>query len=281
MHTRVRTAGWVLKWGRICIISGAFSAADTAWAQSSAVDVGEASRLRKIVPAEALERSADEQYRALLGNARQAGRLVPSTDPRAQRLRAIAADLLPHVEQWNPQARQWRWEVALIDQPTINAFCMPGGKIAFFTGIVDQLKLTDDEIAVIMGHEMAHALREHARERVAKEQLTGVGASLLAGLLGLGDLGRSAIGAGAQLMSLKFSRDDEIEADRVGLEISTRAGYHPRAGVSLWKKMQAAQRGAPAQWLSTHPSGDRRVQEMQALQDKLMPLYRQAPQRSR
>lgn len=256
-------------------------AADMAWSQAPAVDVGEASRLRKIVPAEALERAADQQYRALLTSARQAGRLVPATDPRAQRLRAIAADLLPHVEQWNPQARQWRWEVALIDQPTINAFCMPGGKIAFFTGIVDQLKLTDEEIAVIMGHEMAHALREHARERVAKEQLTGVGASLLAGLLGLGDLGRSALGAGAQLMSLKFSRDDEIEADRVGLEISTRAGYHPRAGVSLWQKMQAAQKGAPAQWLSTHPSGDRRVQEMRALQERLMPLYRQAPQRSR
>ena len=253
----------------------------TVGAQAPAVDVGEASRLRKLVPAQVLEQTALDQYRALLARAQEAGRLVPPEDPRAQRLRSIASDLLPHVEQWNPDARRWRWEVSLIDQPVINAFCMPGGKIAFFTGIIDQLKLTDDEIAVIMGHEMAHALREHARERVAKEQLTGLGASLVAGLLGLGDLGRSALGAGAQLMTLKFSRDDEVEADRVGLEISSRAGYHPRAGVSLWRKMQAAQKGAPPQWLSTHPSGDRRIQEMQALQEQLMPLYRQAPQRSR
>jgi predicted Zn-dependent protease len=250
-------------------------------AQAPAVDVGEASRLRKLVPAEALERAAEEQFQGLVTQARQAGRLVPPSDPRAQRLRSIAQALLPHVAQWNSAARGWRWEVALIDQPVINAFCMPGGKIAFFTGIIDQLRLSDEEIAVIMGHEMAHALREHARERVAKEQLTGMGASLIAGLLGLGDLGRVALGTGAQLMSLKFSRDDEVEADRVGLEISSRAGFHPAAGVSLWRKMQQAQKGAPPQWLSTHPSGDRRVQEMRALQEQLLPLYRQAPQRSR
>jgi len=251
------------------------------YAQTPAVDVGEASRLRKLVPAQELERLAEEQFRGLLAQARQSGRLVSASDPRAVRLRGIAQDLLPHVAQWNPAARGWRWEVALIDQPSINAFCMPGGKIAFFTGIIDQLRLSDEEIAVIMGHEMAHALREHARERVAKEQLTGIGASLLAGLLGLGDLGRAALGTGAQLMSLKFSRDDEVEADRVGLEISTRAGFHPRAGVSLWRKMQQAQKGASPQWLSTHPSGEQRIQEMQALQEQLLPLYRQAPQRSR
>lgn len=259
--------------GLVCSVS--------AWAQAPAVDVGEASRLRKLVPAEALERSAEEQFRALQAQARQVGRLVPPNDPRLQRLRTIAQALLPHTTQWNPAARTWRWEVILIDQPTVNAFCMPGGKIAFFTGIIDQLRLTDDEIAAIMGHEMAHALREHARERVAKEQLTGMGASLLSGLLGLGDLGRVAVGTGAQLMGLKFSRDDEVEADRVGLEIAARAGYHPAAGVTLWRKMQQAQRGTAPQWLSTHPSGERRVQDMMALQEQLMPVYRQAPQRSR
>ncbi len=137
----------------------------------------------------------------------------------------------------------------LIGSKQINAFCMPGGKIAFYTGILDQLKLSDDEAAMVMGHEMAHALREHARARLAKTQATSMGLSLGAQLLGLGDLGNVAANLGTQLLSLKFSRSDETEADLVGLEMAARGGYNPnppsRSG-ARWAKPPATRAGSPS-----------------------------------
>jgi predicted Zn-dependent protease len=153
---------------------------------------------------------------------------------------------------------------------------MPGGKIAFYSGILDQLQLTDDEVAQIMGHEIAHALREHARERMGKSAATSIGAGLLSQVLGLGDLGRTVTNYGAELLTLKFSRDNETEADLVGLELAARAGYDPRAGVTLWRKMQAASKGAPPQWLSTHPAGDTRITDIEKALPRVMPIYERA-----
>ena len=197
------------------------------------VDVGDASRLRQLVPAETLEGAATQQYSQMLAQARAKNALAPDNHPQLQRLRAIARRLVPFTTQWNPRARDWRWEVNLIGSKDINAFCMPGGKIAFYTGILEQLKLTDDEAAMVMGHEMAHALREHARAQMAKSQATNIGLRLGAQLLGLGDLGNVAASLGGQLLSLKFSRGDESDADLVGLEMAARAGYNPQAGVTL------------------------------------------------
>jgi predicted Zn-dependent protease len=191
-------------------------------------------------------------------------------------LRAIAKDIIPFAIAWNPRARDWRWEVNLIGSKQINAFCMPGGKIAFYSGILDQLKLSDDEVAMVMGHEIAHALREHARERMGKNAATGIGASLLSQALGLGQFGQTVTNYGAQLLTLQFSRDDESEADLVGMELAARAGYNPRAGVTLWQKMSAANKGAPPQWLSTHPSGASRIADIEANLPKVMPLYERA-----
>jgi predicted Zn-dependent protease len=153
---------------------------------------------------------------------------------------------------------------------------MPGGKIAFYTGILEQLKLTDDEVAMIMGHEMAHALREHARERMGKQAATNIGLSLGAQLLGLGNTGAQIANMGGQLLSLKFGREDESEADLVGLELAARAGHNPRAGVSLWQKMSAASKGAPPQFLSTHPSGPTRIKDIELNIPKVEPLYERA-----
>ena len=154
---------------------------------------------------------------------------------------------------------------------------MPGGKIAFYTGILDQLKLTEDEAAMVMGHEMAHALREHARERIGKTQATGMGLSVLSQALGLGDLGNVAAKVGTQLLSLKFSREDESEADLVGLELAARSGYQPQAGATLWRKMAAASGGANGKsFLSTHPSGPDRIQQLEANAPKVQGLYEQA-----
>ncbi len=142
------------------LLAAGTTAAGSALAQ---VDVGSASGMRNLVPAETLENSARQQYAQVLADAKSKGALAPDGYPQLQRLHEIAKRLIPHTTQWNPRAREWKWQVNLIGSKQINAWCMPGGKIAFYTGILDQLKLTDDETAMIMGHEMAHALREHAR----------------------------------------------------------------------------------------------------------------------
>ena len=244
------------------------------------VDVGDASRLRQLVPAETLEGAATQQYSQMLAQARAKNALAPDNHPQLQRLRAIARRLVPFTTQWNPRARDWRWEVNLIGSKDINAFCMPGGKIAFYTGILEQLKLTDDEAAMVMGHEMAHALREHARAQMAKSQATNIGLRLGAQLLGLGELGNVAASLGGQLLSLKFSRGDESDADLVGLEMAARAGYHPPAGVTLWQKMSEATGGGGGglAFLSTHPSGPQRIRELEHNVPKVQSLYLAARQ---
>jgi Zn-dependent protease with chaperone function len=154
---------------------------------------------------------------------------------------------------------------------------MPGGKIAFYTGILETLRLTDDEAAMIMGHEMAHALREHGRERIGKTQATGMGLSALSQLMGLGDLGNVAANIGTQLLALQFSREDESEADLVGLELAARSAYVPQAAASLWRKMTAASGGNnSAKFLSTHPSGPDRIRELEANAPKVQGLYDKA-----
>lgn len=242
------------------------------------VDVGSASAMRQLVPAEGLEQAATQQYGQLLEQARAKRALAPDGHPQLQKLRGISQRLIPFTPQWNRRASEWRWQVNLIGSKQINAFCMPGGKIAFYTGILDKLQLTDDEAAMIMGHEMAHALREHARERLAKTQATNLGVRLGAQLLGLGDLGNAAAGLGAQLLTLKFSRSDETDADLVGLELAARAGYQPDAAVSLWQKMGKASGSQQAglAFLSTHPSGPDRIRELQQNVPKVQGLYQAA-----
>jgi len=256
--------------------AGAATAALAAGPVLGQVAVGDASPLRSLVPAREIENAAVQQYGQLLAGARSKGALAPETHPQLVRLRTIAQRLIPHCAQWNDRARQWRWEVNLIGSKNINAFCMPGGKIAFFTGILDQLQLTDDEAAMVMGHEMAHALREHARSRIAKSQGTGIGLSVLSQVLGLGRLGDFAANVGTQLLTLKYSRSDETDADLVGLEIAARAAYNPEASVTLWQKMAKAGGGKGPGFLSTHPSGPDRIAQLQRNVPKVQGLYRQA-----
>ena len=260
---------------RAFLLAAAAGAAAPALAQ---VDVGSSSSLRKLVPAETLEQSAAQQYQQMLEQARAKRALAPDSHPQLQRLRAIAKRLIPYAMPWNDRARQWRWEVNLIGSSQINAFCMPGGKIAFYTGILDQLKLTDDEAAMIMGHEMAHALREHARERIAKTQGTNLALRLGSQLLGLGDLGNVAASLGGQLLTLQFSRSDESDADLVGLELAARGGYQPSAAVSLWQKMGNATGGKQGglAFLSTHPSGPARIRELEQNVPRVQGLYEAA-----
>lgn len=240
------------------------------------VEVGPKSSLTALVSADQIEQSAGQQYAQLQQQASAKGALAPPGHPQVVRLRVIAQRLIPHTYEWNERARDWKWEINLIGSKQINAFCMPGGKIVFYYGILEQLQLNDDEVAMIMGHEMAHALREHARERIGKTMATRGAIELGAALFGLGNGARYVAGMTGDLLTLKYGRDDESEADLVGLELAARAGYDPRAGVTLWNKMATANKSAPPQWLSTHPSGPTRIRDIEANLAKVMPLYERA-----
>jgi predicted Zn-dependent protease len=257
------------------LLAGAAGAAVPVWAREG-VDVGRQSSFSKLVSAEQVERAAAQQYLVMQKEASQQGAWAPDNHPQVVRLRAIAQRIIPHTHEWNPRARDWKWEVNLIGSKQINAFCMPGGKIAFFSGILSQLQLDDDEVAMIMGHEAAHALREHARERMGKTAATRGAIEIGAAIFGLGNAGRLAADMGGQLLTLKFGREDESEADLVGLELAARAGYNPAAGVTLWQKMAAASKGAPPAFLSTHPTGPSRIKDIQDNLPKVEPLYARA-----
>ncbi len=194
-----------------------------------------------------------------------------------QRLHRVASRLIAQVDTFRPDARYWEWEVNLIDDPQLNAYCMPGGKIMFYSGIIDTLSLTDDEIAAIMGHEMAHALREHGREAMSQAY------ALLLGELALGVLFQvdpDLINIGSLVvnyaLTLPNSRTNEAEADLIGLELMARAGYDPEGAISLWQKMSLQAGQSLPEFMSTHPSHDTRISGLKANIARVEPLYRRA-----
>ncbi len=248
----------------------------SAWSREG-VEVGGPSTFSKLAPdARQIEQAAAQQYGQMLQQAAQHRALAPPNHLQLVRLRTIAERIIPHTYEWNPRARQWNWEVNVIGSQQVNAFCMPGGKIAFFYGILQKLQLSDDEVAMIMGHEATHALREHAREQMSKQMLTRLGAGALSAVLGLGYAGDALVRMGSQLAGLVFSRSDETEADLIGLELAARAGYDPRAGVTLWQKMGRLSKSAPPPFLSTHPSGPTRIHDIEANIPKVAGLYSRA-----
>jgi predicted Zn-dependent protease len=242
------------------------------------IQVKPLSKWRYLEPEQVVDQQAAQQYSGLMAQAQQQGALVPDNHPQVVRLRAIAKRMIPHTPRWNPAAANWKWQVNLLNSKQVNAFCMPGGRIAFYSGILTSLKLTDDEVAAVMGHEIAHALREHGRERAAKSTATSVVSRIagagIAAWLGIDPRVTDAVaGQAGQLVVLKFSRDEEREADLIGLDLAARAGFDPRAGVALWRKMGALNQRAPIQLLSTHPGGEERIVQMQNHMNVLLPLY--------
>ncbi|MDR0439551.1 MAG: M48 family metallopeptidase, partial [Candidatus Accumulibacter sp.] len=167
-------------------------------------------------------------------------------DPaQLKRVRDIAARLTAMTGTFRPDAPGWRWETNVISSNDLNAWCMPGGKIAVYTGLMDKLELTDDELAAVMGHEIAHALREHGREKASQSVGVNV-ASVLGGLIGAyygldASIGQDLVGVAGDLAFMRpNSRGMEQEADRIGVELAARAGYDPKAAISLWEKMARA-----------------------------------------
>jgi predicted Zn-dependent protease len=230
-----------------------------------------------LVSSQQLEQMAAQSYSKLTSEAAAKGTL--NTDASMlRRLLAIAQRIEPQTKIFRPDAPDWKWEVNMINSNDLNAFCMPGGKIIFYSGLIRQLNLTDEEIAVVMGHEISHALREHSREKVSQALAAQSAIGLGAALFGFGQGSADIAGVLYQsLVATRFSRTDENEADRMGLELSARAGYDPRAGVTLWQKMLKAKSGdSPPAFLSTHPTEASRVQQIEELLPTVLPLYKAA-----
>lgn len=208
----------------------------------------------------------------------QAKNMLVTSGSTYDRLKKIADRLIPQTKAFRDDTSQWNWELTLIKSPTLNATCAPGGKITFYTGLIEQLNLNDDEIAAIMGHEMAHALREHGRERVSQAMAQNMVTNVA--LAAAGSYG-SAVSAANQIahyvLVLPNSRENESEADAIGLELAARAGYNPRGSVTVWEKMiNATKDKNTLEFLSTHPSGETRIEKLNALMPLVDPLYQAA-----
>ena len=241
--------------------------------QSGSVGVERTQYMSSMVPEKELEQEAGQQYSDLIQQAKAQGALDRDA-AQVARVRKISQRLIAQVGTFRPDAAAWDWEVHVISSDEVNAWCMPGGKMAVYTGLLTQIKPTDAELAAVMGHEISHALREHARERMSQEMVTNVGLSVLAIATGVStDLGSKLTDV---MFTLPNSRTHESEADLMGVELAARAGYDPRAAVTLWQKMGSASSGAPPEFLSTHPSAATRISELQAASQRVMPLYEQA-----
>ncbi|AZY49567.1 M48 family metallopeptidase [Bordetella avium] len=244
--------------------------------QSGAVGVNRTQYMSSLVPEAQLEQEAKQQYDQLIAQAKSKGQLDKDA-AQVKRVNAIAQRLIAQTAIFRPDAAKWNWEVHVLSSDEVNAWCMPGGKIAVYTGLLNQIKPTDAELAAVLGHEIAHALREHARERVSQQMVTGIGLSILSMATG----SQQTADLGGRLSNVMFilpnSRTHESEADLMGVELAARAGYDPRAAVSLWQKMGTAEKGnTPPEFLSTHPSASTRIADLQQASQRVLPLYEQA-----
>ena len=267
----------VLPYAALVVLAGCETVQTT---DAGAVGVTREQRVTTMVSSEEIEQQAAKEYAQLMSEAQKKGLL--NRDPQqVARVRTITQRLVPQVAVFRKDALQWKWESNVLTSKDINAWCMPGGKMAVYTGLIERLNVTDDELAAVMGHEIAHALREHARERIGNQMATSaastVGAIALEIFTGVRvnpELASAVLGA---VTVLPNSRQNESEADIIGVELMARAGYDPRASLSLWRKMgQVAGGGGGPEFLSTHPSGETRLRELQGYVDKVMPLYQQA-----
>ncbi|MBB2494629.1 M48 family metallopeptidase [Aquipseudomonas ullengensis] len=269
MHTLFRLAAIAG-----CSLLAACQAVNTT--SGGAVGVERKQYMFSMLSAQEVDGMYAKAYQETLSEASTQGALDKNSK-NAARVSAIAKRLIAQAPVFRADAAQWDWQVNLIQSDELNANCGPGGKIIVYSGLITQLQLTDAELAAVMGHEIAHALREHSREAMSKAYGTQMATQMGSALLGLGDVGKQMADTGVEyLMTLPNSRSNENEADIIGLELSARAGYDPNAAITLWQKMSKAGGGAPPEFMSTHPSSTSRIDALQAAIPKVMPLYQQA-----
>jgi predicted Zn-dependent protease len=238
--------------------------------------VGVDRQQRMAVSSEEVNAGAQKAYAQMMAEAQKKNALDRDA-AQVARVKAIVSRLVPQTTTFRDDAAKWPWEVHVISIDDVNAWCMPHGKMAVYTGLIQKLNITDDELAAVMGHEIAHALREHSREQMSQQAITQTGIGIVGAIFGVGQLGQGVANAVADVTLFKpKSRGMETEADRIGVELAARAGYDPRAAVGLWQKMAKVGGGQPPQWLSTHPSHESRIADLQTYAERVMPLYQAA-----
>jgi predicted Zn-dependent protease len=239
--------------------------------------VGVDRQQRFLVSEKDVEDSAKKQYTAMMADAQKKGALDRDA-AQVARVKAIVSRLVPQTGVFRPDAPKWAWEAHVLSSSEVNAWCMPGGKMAVYTGLIEKLQATDDELAAVMGHEISHALREHSREAISRQMATQTAVGVAGAIFGVGDLGQQLGSMVADVtLNLPNSRTNETEADRIGVELAARAGYNPQAAISLWQKMAKLNSGGqPPKWLSTHPANEDRIKDLQVYAAKVAPLYQAA-----
>jgi predicted Zn-dependent protease len=263
---------------RISLIALAISAALASGCQT--VDttkqgaVGVDRKQHMLVSEQDVEASAQKEYAQMMADAQKKGALDKDA-AQVARVKAIVSRLVPQTAVFRPDAQKWAWEAHVLTSTEVNAWCMPGGKMAVYSALIEKLQATDDELAAVMGHEISHALREHSREAISRQMATQTAVGIAGALFGVGDLGQGLGNMVADVtLNLPNSRTNETEADRIGVELAARAGYNPEAAVSLWQKMAKLNSGGqPPKWLSTHPADADRIKDVQVYAQKVMPLY--------
>ena len=255
------------------LVTGACSTVQTT--KPGFIGIDRDQKMSGLVSSEQMTAGANAAYADVLTKAKRDGQL--NAKPKmTQRVQRIAKRIIPHVTVYRDDALNWDWQVNVIDSEQLNAWAMPGGKIAFYSGIIEKLQLTDNEIAAIMGHEIAHALREHSRERASQQAVQGLLIGVVGAAAGVGQGGQALADMVAQMtFGLPNSRAHETESDRMGVELMARAGYDPRASITVWQKMakQTGGKSSP-QWLSTHPSNQTRIADLTDYAARVMPLYK-------
>ncbi|ENA36024.1 MULTISPECIES: M48 family metallopeptidase [Pseudomonas] len=240
----------------------------------NAVGVERKQYMFSMLSADQVNQMYSQSYQKTVTEAKNAGKLANDT-AQGKRVQAIAKQLIAHTSALRADAANWDWQVNVLQNDEVNANCGPGGKIFVYTGLLDQLKPTDDELAAVIGHEIAHALREHSREQMSRAYAIEMGQNIGGALLGIGQGGMQVADQVTQVsLTLPFSRSNENEADLIGLELAARSGYNPNAAVTLWQKMAKLSNGNQSpEILSTHPSDDKRMSNLEAAIPKVMPFY--------
>ncbi|MFB9124585.1 M48 family peptidase [Paraburkholderia dipogonis] len=233
---------------------------------------------RNLIPSPMLEAQAADEFNQITYGAEHSNRLYADTDAHVTRVRSIVDKMIPYSLKWNERAKNWKWDVAVVRSPDIRTYCLPGGKIVVYGGLLDRVRLNDNELGMLIGHEIAHALREHARERLGQLQASQLDSSgTIPQLFGLADLGAAPLGIGSRLLEMKYENTDETEADVIGSDIASRAGFDPRAAVTLWDKLAQATRGNRDQgFIYVHPYTPARRQDIIKRLPDMLPLYAKA-----
>ncbi|HKQ29979.1 MAG TPA: M48 family metallopeptidase [Burkholderiales bacterium] len=241
------------------------------------VGVEREQRVLSFVSEKQLQESAAQAYAQQLQQARSKGTLNKDSVLVA-RVRTVANRIIRETRHFRQDAPNWPWEINVESSPQLNAYVMPGGKIMVYTGLIEKLDLNDAELSAVIGHEIAHALREHTRERVSRAYGQELAVAIGAAALGLeSGTAQLANAVGQVTFQLPHSREQEAESDRIGMELMARSGYDPNAAVSVWRKMSSANPGGPPEMLSTHPSTESRIRDLEALVPRVAPLYQAAP----